>query len=146
MTTALLDIGIPRHNADGYPDPTCYRALKEIQRTEYGYRPLVYICSPYSGDIEANVELARRFSAFAVSARVIPLAPHLHYPQFMDDADPDARELSMFFNRILLSKCEQLWTYTGRVSAGMRAEIDWAQQMDIPVRFFDADFQEVHPA
>ena len=32
------------------------------------------------------------------------------------------------------------------VSAGMRAEIDWAHQMDIPIRFFDADFQEVHPA
>ena len=91
------------------------------------------------------MELARRFSAFAVAAREIPLAPHLHYPQFMDDADRDARELAMFFNRILLSKCEQLWAYIGRVSTGMRAEIDWAHQMDIPVRFFDADFQEVHP-
>lgn len=84
--------------------------------------------------------LARRFCAFAVSARQIPLAPHLHYPQFMDDTDPDARELAMFFNRILLSKCEQLWAYIRRVSAGMRAEIDWAHQMDIPVRLFGADF------
>ncbi|WP_311776968.1 DUF7768 domain-containing protein [Trueperella abortisuis] len=145
-TTALLDIGIPTKNIEGYPDPTCYKALKAIQRAEYGYRPLVYICSPYSGDVEANLKLARRFCAFAVSARQIPLAPHLHYPQFMDDTDPDARELAMFFNRILLSKCEQLWAYIGRVSAGMRAEIDWAHQMDIPVRFFGADFQEVHPA
>ena len=146
MTAAALDIGIPKKNIEGYPDPTCYKALKEIQRAEYGYRPLVYICSPYSGDIDANVKLARRFCAFAVSARRIPLAPHLHYPQFMDDTDPDARELVMFFNRILLSKCEQLWAYIGHVSAGMRAEIDWAHQMDIPIRFFDADFQEVHPA
>lgn len=145
-TTALLDIGIPKNNVEGYPDPTCYKALKEIQRAEYGYRPLVYICSPYSGDVEANVELARRFCSFAVAARQIPLAPHLHSPQFMDDTDLDARELAMFFNRILLSKCEQLWAYIGRVSAGMRAEIDWAHQMDIPIRFFDADFQEVHPA
>ena len=144
--TTTLDVGIPKKNIAGYPDPTCYKALKEIQRAEYGYRPLVYICSPYSGDVEENVRLARRFSAFAVSAGQIPLAPHLHFPQFMDDTDPDARELAMFFNRILLSKCEQLWAYIGRVSAGMRAEIDWAQQMDIPVRFFDADFQEVHPA
>ena len=144
--TATLDIGIPKKNIERYPDPTCYKALKEIQRTEYGYRPLVYICSPYSGDVEANVVLARRFSAFAVSARQIPLAPHLHYPQFMDETDPDARELAMFMGRILLPKCEALWAYIGRVSAGMRTEIDWAHQMDIPVRFFDADFQEVHPA
>jgi len=93
---------------------------------------LVYICSPYSGDVEANIVLARRVSAFAVSARQIPLAPHLHYPQFMEKTAPDARELAMFFNRILLSKCEQLWAYIGRVSAGMRAEIGWAHQMDIP--------------
>lgn len=144
--TTTLDVRIPKKNIEGYPDPTYYKALKEIQRAEYGYRPLVYICSPYSGDVEANVVLARRFCAFAVSAGQIPLAPHLHYPQFMDDADPDARELAVFFNRILLSKCEELWANIGRVSAGMRAEIDWAHQMDIPVRFFDADFQEVHPA
>jgi len=144
--TTTLDVRIPKKNIEGYPDPTCYKALKEIQRAEYGYRPLVYICSPYSGDVEANVVLARRFCAFAVSAGQIPLAPHLHYPQFMDDADPDARELAVLFNRILLSKCEELWANIGRVSAGMRAEIDWAHQMDIPVRFFDADFQEVHPA
>ena len=141
-----LDTGIPKKNIEGYPDPTCYKALKEIQRAEYGYRPLVYICSPYPGDVEENVRLAHRFSAFAVSARQIPLAPHLHHPQFMDGADPDARELATFFNRIFLSKCEQLWAYIGRVSVGMRSEIDWAHQMDIPVRFFDADFQEVHPA
>lgn len=61
-------------------------------------------------------------------------------------ADPDARELAMFFKRILLSKCEQLWAYIGRVSSGMRAEIDWVHQMDIPLRFFATDFQEVHPA
>lgn len=144
--TTTLDVGIPKKNIEGYPDPTYYKALKEIQRAEYGYRPLVYICSPYSGDVEANVVLARRFCAFAVSAGQIPLALYLHYPQFMDDADPDARELAVLFNRILLSKCEELWANIGRVSAGMRAEIDWAHQMDIPVRFFDADFQEVHPA
>ena len=144
--TTTLDVRIQKKNIEGYPDPTYYKALKEIQRAEYGYRPLVYICSPYSGDVEANVVLARRFCAFAVSAGQIPLAPHLHYPQFMDDADPDARELAVLFNRILLSKCEELWANIGRVSAGMRAEIDWAHQMDIPVRFFDADFQEVHPA
>lgn len=31
-TTALLDIGIPKKNIEGYPDPTCYKALKEIER------------------------------------------------------------------------------------------------------------------
>lgn len=32
--TTTLDIGIPKKNIEGYPDPTCYKALKEIQHTE----------------------------------------------------------------------------------------------------------------
>ncbi|MEB3090404.1 hypothetical protein [Corynebacterium pseudotuberculosis] len=48
--------------------------------------PLVYICSPYSGDVEINVQLAHDFCARAViRGGKNPLAPHLHYPQFMDD-------------------------------------------------------------
>lgn len=69
MTTTALtaDLGFSPHNTEGYSDPTSYKALKNLQRAEYGYRPLVYICSPYSGDIENNVELARALCAHAVS-------------------------------------------------------------------------------
>ena len=143
MNSTLTDIGIPRKNREGYADPTMYQALKQVQKAEYGYRPLVYICSPYSGDVEANVEVARRFCAHAVARRKIPLAPHLLFPQFMDDSDPDARDLAMFFNRVLLSKCEAIWVYTARVSAGMRAEIEWAHHLELPITYFDADFEEV---
>ena len=143
MNSTLTDIEIPRKNREGYADPTMYQALKQIQKTEYGYRPLVYICSPYSGDVEANVEVARRFCTHAAACRKIPLAPHLLFPQFMNDSDPDARGLAMFFNRVLLSKCEAIWVYTARVSAGMRAEIEWAHHLELPITYFDADFEEV---
>lgn len=143
MNSTLTDIEIPRKNREGYADPTMYQALKQIQKAEYGYRPLVYICSPYAGDTETNVEIAREFCATAVARRVIPLAPHLLFPQFMDDTDPDTRGLAMFFNRVLLSKCEAIWVYTARVSVGMRAEIEWAHQLEIPVRYFGAGFEEV---
>ncbi|HAT1138353.1 TPA: DUF4406 domain-containing protein [Corynebacterium striatum] len=145
MNTALIDVGLgfsPR-NAEGYPDPTAYKAMKKLQRADYGYRPLVYICSPYSGDVETNVELARAFCAHAVTRCSIPLAPHLLFPQFMDDTNPDERELAMFFNRVLLSKCEAIWVYTARVSAGMRVEIEWAHHLEMPIKYFDADFEEV---
>src|SRR5699024_5306346 len=117
MITTFLhaELGFSPHNIEGYPDPTAYSALKNLQRAEYGYRPLVYICSPYSGDVEANMELAQTFCAHAVARCKIPLAPHLLFPQFMDDNDPETRELAMFFNRILLSKCEAIWVYTARV-------------------------------
>ena len=58
------------------------------------YRPLVYICSPYSGTITKNVKRARKFCRFALDIGAIPLAPHLLYPQFMDDENPEERYLA----------------------------------------------------
>ena len=57
-------------------------ALSRIERetcnrkNESASRPLVYICSPYScGNINDNIENARRYSRFAVDTHV-PIAPH----------------------------------------------------------------------
>ena len=49
----------------------------------------------------------------------------------------------MAFNRVLLSKCAAMWVYTGRVSRGMRAEIEWGRELELPIHYFNADFQEV---
>ena len=134
----------PWRNSKGYADPTAYKALRAVEISEFGHLPLTYICSPYCGDIEANVELARDLSAYAVDCRRIPLAPHLLFPQFMDDTDPWDRDLAMFFNRVLLSKCEAMWVYTPRVSPGMKAEISWAHQLELPITYFDHNFAEVN--
>lgn len=40
------------HNQEHYPDPTPQRALSAVEaqrKALRAYRPLVYICSPYSG-------------------------------------------------------------------------------------------------
>ena len=42
----------------------------------------------YAGDVTANVENARRYSRFAVDAGYIPIAPHLLFPQFLNDDNP----------------------------------------------------------
>ena len=145
MSATTLDIGFSKKNTEGYLDLTSYHALKKLQREQFGYRPLVYICSSYSGNTQANVEPARQFCGLAVSSGKIPFAPHLLFPQFMEDADPDQSELAMFFNRVLLAKCEALWAYVGHISPGMRREIGWARDLELPVKYFDSDFQEVTP-
>ena len=136
-------LGLARKNSHGYADPTSYRVLKQLQQAENMARLLTYICSPYSGDVQANTALARQFCGFAVAAGQIPLAPHLLFPQFINEADPDERELAMCFNKVLLSRCDVVWVYTGRVSRGMRAEIEWARDLELPIHYFNADFQEV---
>ena len=83
------------YNSEMYPDPTAYHALTKIQKEEKAarYRPLVYICSPYSGDIAANTEKAKRYCRFAVDNHAIPIAPHLLFPQFMNEETE--RDLAM---------------------------------------------------
>lgn len=68
-----------KYNAEGYYDPTAYGAFVNIEaeKRQARFRPIVYICSPYSGDTETNVENARRYSRFAVDSGFLPIAPHL---------------------------------------------------------------------
>lgn len=103
------------------------------------YRPLVYICIPLSGDVEANTERARAFCRFALEQGQIPLAPHLLFPQFMDDDDAAERELAIFMDVVLLG----MWVLGETVSAGMQAEIDVAKKRRQPIRWFNSEFQEV---
>lgn len=122
-------------NKEGYPDPVPYRAIRNLDRKRM-YRPLVYICSPYAGDIEANVENARRYCRYAVDKGCIPLASHLLYPQFMSDDDPDERALGLRFGHVLLSKCKELWVFGDVISSGMHQEIDYAKSRGIPIKLF----------
>ncbi len=47
------------------------------------YKMMVYICSPYKGDIDVNVEKARKYCRWATDRNCIAIAPHLLFPQFM---------------------------------------------------------------
>ena len=140
-------MGISKYNSEGYCDPTTYEALTNIKKEEKAakrvYRPLVYICSPYAGAVETNINMARVYSRFAVRNACIPLAPHLLYPQFMDDSLPAERSLALFMGLVLLSKCEQMWVFGRNISKGMAAEIEKAEKKNIPIRYFTEELEEV---
>ncbi len=102
------------------------------------YRPLVYVCSAYSGDTETNTERAKRYCFFALQQGQIPLAPHLMFPQFMNDDDPDDRELATFMDIILLGKCDELWVFGDTVTNGMAREIEVAKKRRQPIRYFNS--------
>ena len=140
-----------RYNAEGYIDLTAYEALSRIEREERrakkaaAYRPLVYICSPYShGCINDNIENARRYSRFAVEKGYIPIAPHLLFPQFLNDANPKERQLGLFFGNALMSKCSEVWVFGSHISAGMEAEINRAKWKNYRLRYFTETCEEVH--
>jgi len=131
------------YNHEGYRSPTEYAAMKniELEMKAERYRPLVYICSPLSGDITGNMDKARKYSRFAVDMKAIPIAPHLLFPQFMDEGTE--RELAMFMDMVLLGRCEELWVFGSIISKGMKAEISKAGRKNIRIRYFTEDMKEI---
>lgn len=112
-------------------------------KSEYAhqYRSLVYVCSKFSGDIEGNIHKARMYSRFVVDQGGIPVAPHLLFPQFMDESTE--RDLAIFMDIALLSKCKELWVFGSEISNGMQIEIDWATKHKRTIKYFSTDLKEV---
>lgn len=139
-------MSISKYNSEGYPDPTAFGALSSIEneaRALRAFRPIVYICSPFAGDIEKNVAAARTYSRFAVEQGYIPIAPHLLFPQFLDDSDPKERELGLFFGNAIMSKCSEIWVFGNHISSGMEAEIKRAKWKNYRLRYFTENLEEV---
>ena len=139
-------MSISKLNAERYYDPTAYAALTAIEKEEKAlraFRPIVYICSPYAGDVVKNVEAAQRYSRFAVDKGYIPIAPHLLFPQFLNDRNPKERQLGLFFGNALMSKCSEVWVFGSRISAGMEPEIKRARWKNYRLRYFTENCEEV---
>ena len=73
----------------------------------------------------------------------IPLAPHLLFPQFVNEDDPAERELAIFMDVILLGKCQELWVFGDSISEGMNTEIEVAKKRRQTIRYFNSACEEV---
>lgn len=135
-----------KFNDEHYLDPTPQQALSTIEAEKKAmktYRPLVYVCSPFSGDTLKNTENARRYSRFAFEQGRIPIAPHLLFTQFLDDHDLIEREMGMHFGNVLMSLCREVWVFGDIIFPGMDAEIRRARWKNYRLRFFTNDLEEV---
>lgn len=136
---------VSKFNHEGYYDPTTYTALSNIEaeQRKARFRPVVYVCSPFSGNLESNVENTRRYCRFAVDSGFVPFAPHLLFPQFMYDEVPEERELALFMGIVMLTKCAELWVFGERISKGMSKEIHKAEARNMLIRYFTTNCEEV---
>ncbi|MCM1530461.1 MAG: hypothetical protein NC093_10770 [Alistipes sp.] len=134
------------YNSEGYFSPTEYEAISRIEKAEKAarkaanFRPIVYICSPYAGDIEQNIENARKYSRFAVDNHCLPITPHIYFTQFMDDETERATAVQL--NKILLSHCRELWVFGDMISKGMSEEIKQAKGKYMKIRYFTSEMEE----
>lgn len=95
-------------------------------------RKIVYIASPYAGNIEENIGFAKAACRYAVDKGVTPVAVHLMYPQFLNDVDPEERRVGTEMGVQLLLTCNEIWICGETISSGMLAEINVADTYGIP--------------
>lgn len=96
---------------------------------------LIYVASPYAGDVEKNIAFAKRACRYVMEQGHAFFAPHLLYPQILDDTDPEERKAGMKFGIRILEICDELWVCGDRISTGMEMEIELAKQLGIPIRY-----------
>ena len=114
---------------------------------------LIYVASPYAGDIELNTAFAREACQFVKNEGHAFFAPHLLYPQVLDESIPADRQLGLDMGKEVLGWCDELWVFGDTVSPGMEQEIIMAQKSEIPIRFItvqemtakERPFAERHP-
>ena len=67
------------------------------------------------------------------------MTPHLLLPQFL--SEETERDLAMFMDIAILSKCKELWVF-GSPTAGMQKEIAYAKRKGMVIRYFNEDLKE----
>ena len=88
---------------------------------------LVYICSPYQGEVERNLQYARELTRIALDNDFVPITPHLYLTQVVNDEVPEEREKGMAAGKELLKHCEYILIGSRYgLSAGMLEEIELA--------------------
>lgn len=94
----------------------------------------IYVCSPLRGDIEENIKRAKQYCKEITLSGNIPICPHVYFTQFLDDNIEEERNLGMSLGIELLKICSAVYVFRENgISSGMKAEIDIASSLGIPV-------------
>ena len=90
----------------------------------------VFIASPFRGAEENQqkfIEYAKGLCLFAIGKECAPFAPHLLYPQFLNDSNFFEREQGIAAGLQFLNSCDEFWVGERfGVSSGMSSEIEFA--------------------
>lgn len=110
----------------------------------------VFVCSPYAarGDnsIADNTVLAKRLCRALIDSYIAPFAPHLLYPQILEEAIAGERELGIQCGTAFISACHEVWVYDRLgISDGMQREIEHARSIGKTVNFAPALWENIDP-
>lgn len=106
----------------------------------------IFVCSPLSGDVVKNTEIAKALCRALVRAGHSPFASHLFFPLFLNELMPGDRSAGIAAGIQWLRASDELWCYADSYvlcSLGMKAEVDVAHEQGIPVQFMPPLFDQV---
>lgn len=99
---------------------------------------LIYVCTPYRAstpeELSENIRLAKRVCKRVLSENDVPYAPHLFFPGFLDEGNPDDRKTGMDAGMKVLERCDALYVSGARISEGMARGIEKAASLGIPIK------------
>lgn len=99
----------------------------------------VFVCSRYAGDTEANTIRAKAICRYVVDIGNVPFAPHLLFPQFMNEHGGD-RYTGINLGLSYLEVCDMILVDTSQgISEGMSIEIAHAVLHNIEIVRIEAD-------
>ena len=96
----------------------------------------VFICSPYSGDVENNVKYAKELCLKAATKGYAPYAPHLLCTQFLNDDIPAHRSMGIKIGLAYMDLVDEVWVCSDTITKGMEQEIKCAGENDIRIRYY----------
>ena len=101
-------------------------------------RKKVFICSPFRGDMKGNARRAAVYSRMACEEGYLPIAPHLLFPQFLNEGIEEERRLGIAMGMELLALCDEVWVF-GEATEGMAAEIASATEQGKTIIFKETE-------
>lgn len=97
---------------------------------------LVIIESPFSGDVENNIQYARKCMLDSIFRGESPFASHLLYTQVLDDNKEDERKLGMYCGFEVMKKADFVAVYNDLgISDGMNEGIKRAKELGLKVEY-----------
>lgn len=100
---------------------------------------IIYIAHPISGDIEGNLYKIRKIvrEICLTNADVVPFVPYYVDIVSLDDNNPIERQRGIENDKEIFQRgiIDEVWIYGDKISNGMKAEIQLAYSLNIPVIF-----------
>lgn len=120
---------------------------RNIKKLKVNNLQMIYVASKLKGDIETNIEKAKKYCKFVHDKGLMPVASHIMYPAIgFNDEVPAEREKCRLYGLYLLAVCDALYCFVENeeISDGMRAEIDTAKKLNIPIKYFRVLEDEIY--